>query len=104
MYNENSKNGFSIIKMVIVCLLVVLFLFLFMWLANRCSANSPIKTGENVFRENMKYLQTAGEDYVTKDKLPTEMGGIVKVTLAELYDKKVMLPFVDKNGKCTFDY
>ncbi len=98
MYNENSKNGFSIIKMVIVCLLVVLFLFLFMWLANRCSANSPIKTGENVFRENMKYLQTAGEDYFTNDKLPTEMGGIVKVTLAELYDKKVMLPFVDKNG------
>ena len=104
MYNENSKNGFSIIRMVIVCLLVVLFLFMFMWLANKCGAKNPIKTGENVFRENMKYLQIAGEDYFTNDKLPVNMGEIVKVTLADLYDKKVMLPFVDKNGNACNKY
>ena len=104
MYNENNKNGFSIIRMVIVCLLVVLFLFMFMWLANKCGAKNPIKTGENVFRENMKYLQIAGEDYFTNDKLPVNMGEIVKVTLADLYDKKVMLPFVDKNGNACNKY
>ncbi len=99
-----NKKGFSIIRMVIICLVVALFMFLFMWLANKCGANNPIKTGDNVFRENMKYLQTAGEDYFTNERLPINMGETVTITLADLLEKKVMLPFVDKNGNSCNEY
>ena len=52
----------------------------------------------NVFRENIKYMQEAAESYFTDDKMPTEVGGEVKMTLSEMIEKKLILPFVDKDG------
>ena len=53
----------------------------------------------NVFRENIKYMQEAGEGYFTTDKLPTTEGESVKLTLAEMENMNIILPFVDKDGK-----
>ena len=58
----------------------------------------------NVFRENIKYMQEAGESYFTDDKMPKNIGESTKISLGEMYDKKLLLPFVDENGHSCNQY
>ena len=96
MYSGN-KNGFSIIKLLLFCLLFLFFMFLVMWIVKKSAPNlDPIY--DSIFRDNINNMQDAGEAYFTNDKLPTEIGEEVKITLQEMLDKNYILPFTDKNG------
>ncbi len=96
MYNGNKK-GFSIIKLLLFCLLFLFFMFLVMWIVKKSTPNlDPIY--DSIFRDNINSMQDAGEAYFTNDKLPTEIGDEVKITLQEMLDKNYILPFTDKNG------
>ena len=97
MYS-NEKKGFSILDIIVKMILFGLFIFILVWLFNKKVPNmTPFYS--NVFRENIKYMQEAAESYFTDDKMPQEVGGEVKMTLSEMLEKKLLLPFVDKDGK-----
>ena len=96
MYS-NEKKGFSILDIIVKMILFGLFIFILVWLFNKKVPNmAPFYS--NVFRENIKYMQEAAESYFTDDKMPKEVGDEVKMTLSEMLDKKLLLPFVDKDG------
>ena len=96
MYS-NEKKGFSILDIIVKMILFGLFIFILVWLFNKKVPNmAPFYS--NVFRENIKYMQEAAESYFTDDKMPQEVGDEVKMTLSEMLDKKLLLPFVDKDG------
>ena len=96
MYS-NDKKGFSILDIIVKMILFGLFIFILVWLFNKKVPNmAPFYS--NVFRENIKYMQEAAESYFTDDKMPKEVGDEVKMTLSEMLDKKLLLPFVDKDG------
>ena len=99
MYS-NSKKGFSILDLLVKIIFAGLFIFILIWLFNKKIPNINMKPFySNVFRENIKYMQDAGEAYFTDEKMPTEVGDSVSVSLAEMEQRNLVLPFVDQDGK-----
>ena len=97
MYSNERRNGFSIFDLLVKIIFAGLFIFILIWLFNKNVPNmKPFYS--NVFRENIKYMQEAGESYFTDDKMPKELGEEVKLTLDEMINKKLILPFVDEDG------
>lgn len=102
MYS-NKKNGFSILDIIVKIIFAGLFIFILVWLFQKKVPNM-IPFYSNVFRENIKYMQEAGESYFTDDKMPKNVGDTVKISLAEMYEKKLILPFVDEDGNSCNQY
>ena len=103
MYSNDKKNGFSIIDILIKIIFAALFIFILIWLFNKKVPNmKPFYS--NVFRENIRYMQEAGESYFTDERLPQQVGGTAKISLSEMFDKKLVLPFVDENGDSCNQY
>lgn len=102
MYS-NKRNGFSILDIFVKIIFIALFIFILIWLFKK---NVPNMTAfySNVFRENIKYMQEAGESYFTDDKMPQNVGDTVKITLSEMFEKKLILPFVDEDGNSCNQY
>ena len=103
MYSNSNKKGFSILDLIVKIILAGLFIFILIWLFNKKVPNmKPFYS--NVFRENIKYMQEAGENYFTDDRMPSEIGESKKISLKEMIDTNLVLPFVDKDGKeCNVD-
>lgn len=100
MYSNERKNGFSILDLLVKIIFAGVFIFILIWLFNKKMPNvnmTPFYS--NVFRENIKYMQEAGENYFTDDKMPSEVGESYKLTLSEMEAKNLLLPFVDQDGK-----
>ena len=98
MYS-NSKKGFSILDLLVKIIFAALFIFLLIWLFNKKIPNVNMKPFySNVFRENIKYMQDAGEAYFTDDKMPQEVGQSIQLSLAEMEERNLVLPFVDQDG------
>lgn len=103
MYSNDSRNGFSIVDILVKIIFAGLFIFILIWLFNKNVPNmKPFYS--NVFRENIKYMQEAGESYFTDDKMPKNIGDTVKITLGEMFDRKLILPFVDEDGNSCNQY
>lgn len=99
MYSNERKNGFSVLDLLVKIIFAAIFIFILIWLFNKKIPNvnmTPFYS--NVFRENIKYMQEAGENYFTTDKLPSTPGESVKLTLSEMENMNLLLPFVDKDG------
>ena len=103
MYSNDRKTGFSVLDLLVKIIFAALFVFLLIWLFKK---NVPNMTAfySNVFRENIKYMQEAGESYFTDEKMPKEVGQTEKITLSDMYDKKLILPFVDEDGNSCNQY
>ena len=100
MYSNEKKNGFSVLDLLVKIIFAAIFIFILVWLFQKKIPNvnmTPFYS--NVYRENIKYMQEAGENYFTTDKLPSTAGESVKLTLAEMESLNLILPFVDKDGK-----
>ena len=96
MYS-NKKNGFSVLDLIVKIIFALLFVFLLIWLFNKKVPNmTPFYS--NQFRENIKYMQDAGESYFTDEKMPKNVGESVRLTLEEMERLNLVLPFVDKDG------
>ena len=94
MYSNERKSGFSILDLIVKIVFFALFVFILIYLFDKKVPNmAPFYS--NVFRENIKYMQDAGEAYFTDDKMPKQVGDTVKISLSEMFDKKIVLPFVD---------
>lgn len=103
MYSNDRKTGFSVLDLLVKIIFAALFVFLLIWLFKK---NVPNMTAfySNVFRENIKYMQEAGESYFTDERMPKEVGQSTKISLADMYDKKLILPFVDEDGNSCNQY
>ncbi len=103
MYSNENKKGFSILDLIVKIIFALLFIFILVWLFQKKVPNmKPFYS--NVFRENINAMQEAGESYFTDDKMPKEIGASEKITLADLFNKKMVLPFVDQNGNSCNQY
>ena len=103
MYSNERGSRFSILDIVVKLIFAALFIFILVWLFQKNVPNmAPFYS--NVFRENIKYMQEAGESYFTDDKLPKEIGQSNKISLADMFDKKLVLPFVDEDGNSCNQY
>ena len=103
MYSNERRSGFSIADLLVKIIFAALFIFILIWLFEKKVPNmTPFYS--NVFRENIKYMQEGGESYFTDDKLPKEIGQSNRISLADMFDKKLVLPFVDEDGNSCNQY
>lgn len=116
MYNE--RPNFSMKNVIFQFLFVALFIFILIWLfpmksdvRNAFKGDSNDKTNnvssvlyDRIFNENVIAMKDAAKSYFTTPRLPQNVGDKVKMTLGEMLNKKIILPFVDKNGDaCDLD-
>lgn len=96
MYSSERNSGFNLKDILVKILFLVIFVLLVIWLFPKVPNMKAFYS--NVFRENIKYMQDAAESYYTTDRLPVNVGDSVEMTLQEMIDKNLILPFVDKDG------
>lgn len=107
MYNE--QTNFSVKNVILQFLFVALFIFILIWLFplksdikklsdNVDNSDLSVLT-DRIFNENIISMKDAAKSYYTTPRLPKNVGDKVKMTLDEMLDKKIILPFTDKNGK-----
>ena len=89
-----SKSGF-IRDLIIKIFLILLFVFL-ITLIFPIPNLTPIYN--RIFNDNVQTMKDAAENYFTKERMPQNEGDSSKLTLKQMLDKKLILPFTDKNG------
>ncbi len=94
MYNEG--RSFLLRDVIIKVLLVLLFVFLLIWLFPMPNLN-PVY--DRIFGENIKTMTEAAKSYYTIERLPKNVGDKVTLTLKEMLENKMILPFVDSDNK-----
>ena len=92
---KRSKTGF-IRDLVIKIFLILLFIFL-LTLIFPTPNLTPLYN--RIFNDNIQTMKDAAENYFTKERMPEKEGDSSKLTLQQMMDKKLVLPFLDKNGK-----
>lgn len=106
MYNER-KDNFLMRDLLLQILFVVIFVFILMWifptkkqLEGLIVDNSGYTpTYDNVFNENILNMKDAAKSYYTTPRLPKEVGDKVSMTLGEMENLKIILPFTDSKGR-----
>ncbi len=96
MYTEyEEKKGFPIRDFLIKLVLIIIFVLLLLWLLP-----IPNMKGVNntIFNANVTTMKDAAIGYFTTERLPEKVGDKVTLTLKEMLDLKLLLPFTDKNG------
>ena len=100
MYNERRET-FSIRDVVLQILFIALFVFILLWFfptkGDLKKAVEPLYA--SIFNENVEIMSEAGKSYFTTSRLPKNIGDRVSMTLGDMLDKKLLLPFVDSQGK-----
>ena len=92
-----EKNHSTFIRdLLIKVVLIVLFVFLLTFLFPMPNLKTFY---DAVFNNNVQTMKEAAEDWFTKDRMPSEVGKEETLTLQEMLDKKLILPFLDKDGK-----
>ena len=101
MYSdEEEKRGFPIRDFLLKLILIIIFVLLLMWLLPTKNGNdvdlSPLT--DRIFNANIQEMKEAAIPYFTTERLPKNVGDEKKLTLQEMLDLKLLLPFTDKNG------
>lgn len=93
---EEEKRGFPLKEFLLKLILIIIFVLLLVWLLP-----IPDLTGLNnkIFSANVNEMKEAAISYFTTERLPQKEGDSVTLTLQEMLDMKLILPFKDKNGK-----
>ena len=116
MYTDEDKRvGLPLKTFIMSLILIIIFILLLMWLLpiprnsnnnnnENCNSNGtcevPNLTGltNRIYIENMKDMRDAAISYFTTDKLPKKVGESVTLSLQDMIDKHLILPFTDKDG------
>ena len=97
---EKSRGSF-IRDLIIKIFLILLFVFLITLLFPMPNL-TPFYN--RIFNDNVQTMKDAAEDYFTKERMPQNVGDSSKLTLKQMLDKKLILPFLDKEGnECDLD-
>lgn len=96
MYAEEEKRRFPLLEFLLKLILIIVFVLLLVWLLP-----IPDLTGLNnrIFNANVAEMKDAAISYFTTERLPQKEGDSVTLTLQEMLDMKLLLPFKDKDGK-----
>ena len=99
MYEDDNRRSHSLRNFLLGLLLVIIFVLLLVWLLPKV-LKFPNYDGLNnrIFNSNVNEMKDASINYFTKERLPQKEGDSVTLTLQEMLDKKLLLPFKDKNG------
>lgn len=103
-------NWYDVLSKIVFLIIIILIL---MWFFPRGTNNNndgingkldSIQSNlsvllDKVFRDNLNEMKAAAKAYFTKDRMPTEDGESISLTLQEMYDKNMLLPLMDKDGK-----
>ena len=92
---ERTRSHF-IRDLIVKILLILLFVFLITLLFPMPNL-TPFYN--RIFNDNIQIMKDAAEDYFTNERMPEKVGDSSKLTLAQMIDKKLVLPFLDKDGK-----
>ena len=101
MEKKEEIKVFTPKDILIQVLVIILFVFMLVWLF-------PTKTGVNnkldvltgtIYSYNIQTMKDAAISYYTTERLPQEINGVSRMTLKEMLDKKLLIEFVDGNGK-----
>ncbi|MDD2377885.1 MAG: hypothetical protein PHE05_03555 [Bacilli bacterium] len=107
MYNER-RDSFSVKDVILQLLLVVLFVFLLIWIfPTKGDLKKSLSglTGEydvltnRIFNDNIQTMKDAAIGYYTTPRLPKKVNDTKSMTLGEMIDKNLIIPFQDANGK-----
>lgn len=96
MYTEyEEKKGFPFRDFLIKLVLIIVFVLLLLWLLP-----IPNMKGINntIFNANVATMKDAAINYFTTERLPEKTGDKVTLSLKQMLDLKLLLPFTDKNG------
>ena len=103
MYEERER--FSIKDVVLQIILVVLFVFLLLWLfPTKSYVDKKIDSSlqplyNQIFAQNVDSMKEAAISYFTTSRLPKNIGDKETLTLSQMLDKKLLIPFLDSNNK-----
>lgn len=91
---DNRRSTF-IRDLVVKVLLIVLFIFLLMFLFPMPNL-TPFY--DSIFNNNVQSMKDAAEKWYTTERMPEKEGQVSRLTLQDMLDKKLILPFVDRDG------
>ena len=97
MYQEERKSSGIIRKVLLTIIFLILLIFILVWFFPTKNSLKPLYEG--IFRDNLNSMREAAETYFTNERLPKNVGDKVRLTLQEMLDMHLLLPFVDKDGK-----
>jgi hypothetical protein len=103
MYDERERFSFKDVILQIV--LVVLFVFLLLWLfPTKSYVDKKLEGNSNalnnqIFTQNVNNMKEAAISYFTTSRLPKKIGDKETLTLGDMLDKKLLIPFLDSNNK-----
>lgn len=95
-YENNYRGSFPLRDFLLKLILIIIFVLLLLWLIPW--PNNDALT-DRIFNANVQEMKDASLLYFTKERLPEKVGDKVTLTLQQMLDYKLLLPFTDKNGK-----
>lgn len=101
MYTEERKSNL-LKEFLLKLILIIIFVLLLIWLVPKPNFDSyldalnPLKS--QIFNSNIQEMKNAAITYYTSERLPQNVGDKKTLTLQQMYDMKLLVPFVDKNG------
>ena len=105
MYEERNEK-FTLKDIILQVLFIALFVFLLIWLfPTKGYVNQKVDPLlDTIFNMNIMSMKDAAKSYYTLSRLPQNVGDKTKLTLREMFEEKILLPFTDKYGKeCDVD-
>lgn len=101
MYTEERKSNLLkefLLKLILIIIFVLLLIWLVPWpnMDSYMDALNPLKS--QIFNSNIQEMKDAAITYFTSERLPQNVGDKKTLTLQQMLDMKLLIPFVDKNG------
>lgn len=96
MYSSEN-SGFDIKDIIVKILFLVFFVLILMWLYPKMPSLDIFS--DRIYNENITAMKDAAVDYYTTERLPKNEGDISEMSLQKMFDLKLLVPFVDKDGK-----
>lgn len=94
---ERKGTGSLLINLLLKILLIIVFIFILVWLFPTKNSLNPLY--QEIFRNNVEAMKEAATTYFTNERLPKNVGDSVRLTLKEMLEMNLLLPFVDKYDK-----
>lgn len=103
MYTEERpRRGHLLKEFIMRLILIIIFVLLLIWLVpwpnmdSYINSLNPLK--DQIFNSNLQTMKDAGITYFTTERLPKEVGDKTTLSLQQMLDMKLLIPFTDRNG------
>ncbi len=93
--DEEERRGLPIKTFLVSLVLIIILVLLLVWLLPMPNMKGLT---DRIFNANIQEMKNAAIPYFDEDKLPQKVGDEVTMTLQQMIDLKLILPFTDKNG------